>query len=169
MKDTSIAYLLTNKILLEDIFFNWIKFHEILEKGPNAVTKKLFDLWNVSKDKLINIEDLNIIDLDKNPTIDNFDVTSNVTKNNIRIFYFIFPDADIALAQCKCTALVLTPNNPRYFTMEYFSKTPSEESFFFGEWTINDMKNGFTHKNYGKLNNPTIDNFAKQIHNMLVD
>ena len=167
MKETSIAYFLTNRILLEKIFFGWNEFNEKLQKGSNAVKKELYDLWNITKDKLEKNNGLKIIDLEKNPTVDNFDITSNITKNNIRIFYFIFPDADVAMAQCKCTALALTPNVPRYFTMEYSTKIIDKVSFVFGEWQMNFKPNEFVHKNYGKLTNPTINDFAKRIHEIL--
>ena len=165
---TSIAYQMSNIVLRNEIYYNGKGFMEALNKGPENMKVYLFNLWNEVKKKLSENKDIEISDINKNVTIEDFDITSNVTPNNIRIFYFIFPDSDEAMAQCKSVALAIANGLPRYFTMEYYSKDNSSESFMFGEWVLNMGTNSFIHNNYGLLTSPTIGNFAFRVQENLL-
>lgn len=158
MNETTIAYQVTNIVLRDEIYDNWEIFLKNLNSGPNTMKKELLNMWNSTKEKLNQHENLKIVDVDKIVSVESFDITMNITEDNVRVFYFIFPDAEIAIAQCKCVALALTAHIPRYFTMEYFSKENGNEQFMFGEWTLDNK-----HLNHGKLNNPTVDCFARNV------
>ena len=158
MKETTIAYQVTNIVLRNEIYGNWDNFIKNLNSGPEVMKQELLNMWNNTREILTKQDNIEILDLDKEVTKESFDITMNTTEDGLKVFYFIFPDADIAFAQCKCVALALTPKAPRYFTMEYFSK----EKFVFGEWTPNGQ-----HSNYGSLDNPTIECFAKNIYDKI--
>lgn len=158
---TSISYQVSNIVLRNKIYYHWQEFFDILNEGPDKVKEELLNMWNDTKQKLSADQSIEIVDLNKEVTEKDFDITLNMTKNKVKVFYIAFPDSDEAMAQSKCIALALTDKMPRYLTMEYFSKEGNEESFMVGEWVLKDTN--FVHQNYGKLASPTIGNFAYRV------
>ena len=159
-KQTSRAYIMSQRKLRNEIYSKWNDFYRILNQGPQEMKKYLCDLWNS-----IGIEEINpefeLIDFERVVTENDFNVTMNIL-NGINVFYFILPDSDFEQAQAKCVALALTPKIPRYFTMEYSSDFMTGELIFvMGEWSIEE--NNFIHKNYVVIPNGTIANFAHHI------
>lgn len=60
-----------------------------------------------------------IVNIDKEVTIKDFDITFNKTKNNTKVFFITFPDYEFYDSASKYVAIALTKDKPRYFTLEY--------------------------------------------------
>ena len=158
--ETSRAYIASHIKLRNEVFGNWQAFNKALCSGLDVMKKYLSDMWNSITEK-DTMNGFRINDLNRSISESDFNVTHNVL-NGINVFYIIFPEPTIIQAQAKCVAVALTPNLPRYFTMEissnYFTKEPY---YILGEWQI---ENGcFKHVNYGPLNHNTIESFASGI------
>lgn len=155
-KKTSRAYMLSHIVLRNEIYGKWQVFNEHLNKGPQDMKQYLCDLWySITQDK-IN-QDFYLADEERKVTIDDFDITAN-KQADLQIFYFIFPEPDVFMAQAKCVALVLAPNMPRYFTMEIMKEENGQKQYIVGEWKVKDRQ--FVHYNYGKMEKNTIDAFS---------
>lgn len=156
---TSIQYQFTNEKLFYEVLTNWKSFNEILASGPNNMKEYLYSEWNKLADTLKKNDSLEIVDIDKNVTVDDFDVTVNTTSNNIVVFYFTFPNHTYADASSKYVALALTPSMPRYFTLEYGKEmTTGKTTWFVGEFYIANGKK--LHRNYGKVDNMRLSYFS---------
>lgn len=107
----------------------------------------LCDLWYSITQEKIN-QDYYLVDEERKVTIDDFDITAN-KQADLQIFYFIFPEPDVFMAQAKCVALVLAPNMPRYFTMEIMKEENGQKQYVVGEWKIKDRQ--FVHYYYGEM------------------
>ena len=171
---TSIQYQFTNIKLFYEVFSNWKNFKKILASGPNNMKNYLYSEWNKLADTLKENDSLEIVDIDKNVTVDDFNITVNTTSNNIVIFYFTFPNHQYADASSKYVALALTPNMPRYFTLEYGTELtiehdkgliPSKTTWFMGEFCIENGKK--KHINYGKIDNMRLSYFAGRVCKLL--
>lgn len=162
-KKTSRAYMLSHIVLRSEIFGNWRKFNEHLNKGPEEMKKYLCDLWySITNDK-IN-QDFYLVDENREIKPEDFDITANIHEN-MKIFYIIFPDIDSFMAQAKCVALVLAPNMPRYITMEIANEENGQKKYMVGEWKIKDNK--FVHYNYGRMEKDTIAAFSYCVSSIL--
>lgn len=163
---TSIQYQLTNVKLFNEVFANWENFNSRLSAGPEEMKKYLVELWNTVKDKLKDNEKLELKDINKVVTEADFNVTVNKTNNGTNVFFISFPDYEYTDGACKYVALALTPNMPKYFTLEY-SKHAMENTpcWVVGEWVIENSNS--EHKNYGAVDNMRIEWFAGFIINKL--
>lgn len=160
MNQISKAYIVSQIKLRGEIFGDWSNFNEILKVGPSAMKEHLSKIWNDITPEEIN-QGFELTDKDRVITKDSFDVTMNYV-NNYPVFYFIMPDPDSVQAQAKCVALAITPNRPRYFTMEISKRTLTDEVYYImGEWVIKD--NNYAHLNYGPVPNGTVANFASHV------
>lgn len=166
-RSTSIQYQLTNVKLFTEVFRDWKNFNNILKQGPDVMKTYLLQEWNELKKQLENNENILVKDLEKNVTIDDFNVTINRTKNGELVFFFTFPDYEYRDAASKYVALALTKNMPRYFTLEYSEKILTKElCWVVGEFFINsDGK--IKHNNYGEVDNNRITWFAGYIMGLL--
>lgn len=163
---TSIQYQLSNVVLFNEIFGNWLTFRQILEAGPERVRKFLLDKWNEVREKLKDDDNLIIKDMNKKVTIDDFDATLTKTEEGFNVFIFTFPDYEYKDAASKYSALILNPEFPRYFTLEYSENfLTKEECYVVGEFCIE--KNRIQHKNYGTLNNCELSSFTVCIFDIL--
>jgi len=165
--ETSIQYIVSNIKLFNEVYGNWSNFSKYLDEGPESMKKYLLKLWNETKEELKDNKESKIKDIDKKVTINDFDVSFSKTNNNISVFFITLPDYDGTDAASKYIALALTPNLPRYFTLEYSShfldKSPC--------WVIGEFaftKEGkVIHHNYGSIDNMRLSYFAGYIVGML--
>lgn len=166
MKQTSIQYQLTNVVLFYEVFTNWNNFNELLNKGPEAVKKFLFNKWIYLKEELSKDKELEIKDFNKEITIDDFDITLNKTKDGVKVLYITFPDYEFNDGTSKYIALALTEKSPRYFTLEYSENIVNKEQYWIiGEFKLNNGEK--THYNIGKSDNMRIEWFAGYILGLL--
>jgi len=164
---TSIQYQLTNVKMLKEVFEDWKKFNNLLMQGPNVVKEHLLQEWNELKEQLKNNEKILLKDLDKNVTVNDFNVTFNKTKNGTSVFFFTFPDYEYRDATSKYVALALTKNMPRYFTLEYSEKIITKElCWVVGEFVPN-LDGKIKHNNYGETDNDRMTWFAGYILGLL--
>lgn len=163
-KETSRAYIMSNITLRNEIYRNWKEFNNILNEGPTNMKRYLSNMWNTISQRDIS-EGWILKDLERKIDENSFNITMNEI-NDISIFYFIFPDLDLLQAQARCIALALTPNIPRYFTMERAIHINNKELYYImGEWQFINGK--FIHKNYGEIPNGTIENFSYHVLNLI--
>lgn len=171
---TSIQYQFTNTKLFYEVFYNWKGFNEILASGPNNMKEYLYSEWNKLADTLKKNDSIELVDVDKNVTVDDFDITVNTTLNNIVVFYFTFPDYEFTDAASKYVALALTPKMPRYFTLEYGKDiiiepgkglVPGKTTWFMGEFCIENGKK--KHINLGSVDNMRLPYFAERVCKLL--
>ncbi len=165
--NTSIQYQLTNVKMFNEIFENWKNFSSFLSQGPTVMKSYLLKEWNDLKDNLKDDERLLLKDLNKDVTIDDFNVTFNKTQNGTPVFFFTFPDYEYRDAASKYVALALTKNMPRFFTLEYSEKIMTQElCWVIGEFLItsNGQKQ---HNNYGEVDNDRLSWFAGYILGLL--
>ena len=156
---TSIQYTISNIKLFNDVFYDWGNFNERLKKGPEEMKKYLLETWENLKNNLKQKDNIILKDIDKEVSLSDFDVTYNVTKNGTSVFYITFPDYDYTDAASKYVALALTPEKPRYFTLEYsehfLDHTPC---WVIGEFVIEG--NDSRHINYGTTDNMRLSWFS---------
>ena len=149
-------------VLFNEIFGNWNNFYQELNKGPSEMKNYLFNLWNKVKEDLKKNDNVIVKDIDKEVTISDFDVTFNKTENGTSIFFITFPDYEYRDAASKYVALALTPEMPKYYTLEYseniFDNVPN---WVIGEFIIKDSKK--EHINYGTTDNMRLSWFAGYI------
>lgn len=158
---TSIQYQMTNVKLFDEIFANWRNFNEKLQAGPNIMKKWLCDEWSNIKEILKQRDDLIVKDINKEVTVDDFDITFNKSDSGISIFFFKFPEYEYNDAASKYVALALTPAMPRYFTLEYSEHfLTKEKQFVFGEFKVDENTRTKKHINYGVVNNDRLTFFA---------
>ena len=106
--------------------------------------------------------EIEIQDLDKIVTADDFNVTYNKTVNGTSVFFFTFPDYDYRDAASKYVALALTKQRPRYFTLEYADDFITHEPYWVvGEFVIEG--NGKAHRNLAHADNQRLTWFAGHI------
>ena len=184
-RGTSIQYQVSNVYLFNMVYGKWNEFADKLNKGPQAMKEMLFDAWNEVKENLLKNEEIEVLDKDREITKDDFEITMNKTKKGITIFYIIFPDTDSPAAS-KCVAIALTPQMPRYFTMEYstalsdlvrmmgedaviemigkdvYDNRKERKEFIMGEFVL--TQEGVKHINLGEIPNGTIANFGYHVH-----
>ena len=166
MKKTSIQYNISNKAIFDEVFTNWPNFNKLLAKGPDAVKQFLYENWVYLKKVLTDNKELEVVDADKEVTVNDFDVTFNKTENGTPVFFITFPDHDFNDASSKYVALALTKKRPRYFTLEYsFNHLENKRCWVIGEFYINN--NSKAHKNYGPVDNMRLSWFAGYILGML--
>lgn len=173
---TSVQYHLTNNYLFNEIYGNWQNFNQVLNAGPESMKQFLCDLWNKTKNDLLQNPNVIIRDVDKEITPNDFDITLNSTNGGIKIFYFTFPSIDIEKPEpaCKYVALALTPNMPQYFTLEYsyipepYPVGPLGRNFWVaGEWAIIDKNK--KHYNIQSIDNDRLPYFAGLIKTVVED
>lgn len=166
MKSTSIQYHLTNDYLFKEVFINWDVFVANLNKGPDNMKEYLLNLWNNVKENLKNLDGLEVSDINKEVTVDDFNITFNKSQTGVPVYFFVFPDCDFVDASSKYIALAMTKSKPRYFTLEYsqnyFTK---EQNFVMGEFFIENNKK--THANYGSIDNSRLAYFAGRVMDIL--
>ena len=163
---TSIQYQLTNVKMFKDIFEDWKNFDSLLSQGPDIMKMHLLQEWNNLKENLKNNKGILLKDLNKDVTINDFDITFNRTKNGTSVFFFTFPDYEYKDPASKYVALALTKNMPRYFTLEYSENIMTHElCWVVGEFFI--TPNGKGHNNYGEVDNDRLSWFAGYILRLL--
>lgn len=164
--ETSVAYLLPNQYLLEEVYLAWGQFQNILQQGPEAMKEKLASDWNTVKTWLKASDEIILLDEERAVTKDDFNATMALSKNEIRVFFLHFPSSDFYRAESRAIAIALTPERPRYFTMEY-ALYENSKSFVFGEFIYNIYTGERVHRNYGFLEEPTVEYFAGAVLSVL--
>lgn len=155
---TSIQYQLTNIKLPNDVFANFEDFDELLKSGPDSIKLYLLNQWNAIKDIMSYREDIEMKDIDKEISIDDFEVTFNKTKNGSPIFFITFPDYEYNDGASKYVAIAITRQGVKYYTYEYSQKITGGTNFVIGEFYIKDGK--FAHNNYGTSEDERMSWFA---------
>ena len=159
---TSVQYQVSNVILLNELFYNWGVFYSFLKQGPIAMKQYLFDMWNNVREKMKNDERFLAKDIDKNVTVNDFNVTFNRTKNNTDIYFITFPDYEYYDAASKYVAIAMCPSKPRYFTLEYSSHVmDNTPCWVLGEFVPDGQ--GFRHINYGSIDNMRLTWFCGNV------
>lgn len=158
--ETSIQYQLTNVRFFDDIFFDWKRFDEDLNKGPQYMKQRLFNEWQEIKEMLKKRDDLEVNDIDKVVSEEDFDITLNRTKQGIHVFFFTFPDHEYGDASSKYVALVLAPKMPRFITLEYAHTFDGKRAYVVGEFMMDEETGKKKHCNYGFLDNDRLSFFA---------
>ena len=159
---TSIQYQISNVKLFYEVFANWEIFNGKLNQGPEAMKNYLLEMWNNLKNELRNNEKLIIKDVDKEVSISDFDVTYNKTKNGTSVFFITFPDYNYTDAASKYVALALTPNMPKYYTLEYSEHAVDHSPcWVVGEWVVENTKT--KHINHGTADNMRLTWFSGYI------
>lgn len=183
-KGTSIQYQLSNVYLFNFIYGQWGEFMKIFHEGPEAMKEFLFNKWNELKEKLTSKEDFEIWDKEKLVKKDDFEMALRKTSKGINVFYINFPYTEAAAASV-CVAIVMTPNMPRYFTMEYsntmadlveqlgedrviemygrdvYEERKNKAEYVLGEFVLTNE--GRIHKNRGYIPNKTVSNFVQRV------
>ena len=165
-KETSLQYQVSNVVFFDEIYGNWIEFHNHLKTGLDDMQKYMLELWNRTREKLSKNENIILKDKDKKVKATDFDVTMNQTNKGTMVLFFTFPDYDDTDAASKYVALALTPNLPRYFTLEYskhvLDNTPC---WVVGEFILE--KSGVKHINHGQSDNMRLSWFAGYVIGLL--
>lgn len=166
---TSIQYQLTNKVLFDNIFLRWNEFNDSLVKGPIYMRTYFVEQWNKLKDFLQskNLEDVEIKDIDRVVSEEDFDAQMVTLKNEDVVFFFTFPDYEDYIDYndgfvdpvSKYVALALSDDIPRYFTLEYSKDyTSGDPRYVIGEFYIDG--NELAHRNFGSIENKSLEEFA---------
>lgn len=163
---TSIQYHMTNKKLFDDVYLEPKKFFNDLNKGPDFMKERLLEEWNELKNTLSKVPDLEIVDLDKEVTIADFDIGYAEAGENTQIFFFTFPEFDFGDASSRYIALVIGEGLPRYFTLEQSENYLDDETHYvIGEWKVMDEFGNvqITHVNHGFVENNNLETFMSNI------
>ena len=122
--------------LVNVIFGDWEDFKNALEAGPNIVRSYLLDEWRRVRDELVADPNKEVLDANRELSINDFDITINKTKKGTQVFFITLPDYDYRDATGKYIALALTPNAPRYFMLEYSEDKETHEPV----WVIGELR-----------------------------
>ena len=163
---TSIQYQFTNCVFFDELFLHWEEFKMHLDAGPDDMKNYIYQKWNQTKQMLLTKPNLELKDLNKMHSIDEFDVTFNRTQNGSSVFFFTFPDYDFRDAASKCVAIAFTKNGPKYITLEYSENIQTKmPCWVIGEFYVENNKRA--HKNYGAVDNCRIPFFAGKVLELL--
>ena len=163
---TSIQYQMSNIVLFNEVYGNWINFNDRIKKGPEEMKQYLLEMWNKIKLSLKDRNDIIVKDKEKEVNINDFNVTYNRTKNGTSIFFLTLPDYEYQDAASKYVAVALTPMIPRFFTLEYSkSVVDGNTCWYVGEFVIDN--NQKKHCNFGKSDNMRLSWFAGYIVGLL--
>ena len=164
---TSIHYFIAHMEIRNLIFEKWIKFNQLLNQGPQALQEYFCDLWNKSRESFKNREDLEIIDMDKIVSPNDFEISYSLLNNNIKVFTFVMPKLSTDYAHAVCVSVVLSSKIPRYFTYESSENIDKENCYVIGEWQIDFENNDYKHKNYGSIDEQSIGKFLGRINEII--
>ena len=163
---TSIQYQLSNVLLFDKVYGHWKEFDQQLAKGPSSMKKYLCEEWNNIKEIMKQNEMLEIADLDKEVTEDDFDVTYNETATGVSIFFISLTKYEYRDAASQYIALALTPKAPRFFTFECSEHAANHEPcWVIGEFAIRENKKA--HRNLGITEKNDIAWFAGYVTGLL--
>lgn len=160
---TSIHYFMAHMEIRNLIFENWKSFSNLLNEGPEALKQHFCKLWSKLQEEFKNRYDLEIIDMCKEVTPEEFEISYSVLSKNINAFTFVMPKPLTDYGQAECVSLVLGSKIPRYFTFELSEKTNEEKCYVIGEWQIDFENNDYKHKNYGSIDEPSIGRFLGKV------
>lgn len=169
-KKTSILYHIGNYKLEYDVVHDYGKMCGIFNNGVESVKDYLIGVWNETREKLMHEQNLNVLDLERVVSKEDFGVTFNVSEKKEPIFFISFPDYNNNIAESSCVAFAITERGPRFFTMEHqLDISGNSEEFVFGEFEFDYLSNKFSHTNYGQLSRRTVTNFATRVLDILND
>ena len=160
---TSIHYFIAHMKIRNLVFEDWPKLNQLLNQGPEALKQYFCELWSKVKEEFKYRDDLEIIDMDKEVSMEEFEITYSVLSNNINAFAFVMPKPLTDYGQAECVSLVLGSKIPRYFTFELSEKVNAEKCYVIGEWQIDFENNDYKHRNYGAIDEPNIGRFLGRV------
>jgi len=165
---TSILYQISNYKIEYDVIHEYGKMCKIFNNGPEAVKDYLVDTWNETRENLMNREDIEVLDIERVISKQDFKVTFNLTSKKEPVFFITFPEYNNHISESMCVALAITEARPRFFTMEHkLGINGTDEEFSLGEIEFKYLTNEFRHNNYGILERKTVTNFATRVLNLL--
>lgn len=163
---TSIQYQLSNCVLYDYVFNKWNVFSEVLLNDSLKIKQMLLNEWNRIKENLSKKDNIYLNDLNKNVTVDDFDITIKTIDKNIKVYFITFPDYLYTDSASKYVAFAVTERKIFYYTLEYsFDYYTKKPSWNLGEFYEN---NGIKcHRNFGSVDNPDFSSFQEQIINTI--
>lgn len=161
-ENTSVLYNIGNYKLEYDVIHDYGRICGILNSGPEAVKEYLVGAWNETRENLMNNKDINVLDIQRVVSKEDFDVSYNLSSKKEPVFFITLPDYNNNLSESKCVAVAITETRPRFFTMQYAN----------GEYSLSEiefkyLENRFTSNSYGMLEKDTIANFATRVLDIL--
>ena len=164
---SSIHYIMSHEKIRNLVFEDWEKINLLINQGPDIIKQYFCKLWEDARQELEYVDDIDIIDIDKQIKPDDFKISYSVLDNGMYLFNFIMPTPVIDYGQAICLTLVITKKIPRLFTLELGRKVNVGDCYFIGEWEIDFENNNYVHKNYGTIDEPVIGKFVGKINKIL--
>lgn len=164
---SSINYFVAHEKIRNLIFEEWEKTNILLQKGPEILKQYFCKLWNEVKMECLYIDDVDVIDLDKEIKPEDFDISYSILNDGIKAFNFIMPKPIIQCGQVACVTLLITKRIPRVFTLELAKNKNGENCYSIGEWQIDFENNDYRHKNYETIDKLNIGEFLGKINKIL--
>ena len=159
---TSVLYNVGNYKLEYDVIHDYGKICGILNSGPDAVKEYLVGVWNETREKLMNNQDVNVLDIQRVVSKDDFDISYNLSSKKEPVFFITLPDYNNNISESKCIAVAITESKPRFFAMQY-----DKDDYSFSEIEYKYSTNIFVSNNFGNLEKNTVTNFATRVLDML--
>ena len=79
---TSIHYFMAHMKIRNLVFEDWPKFNQLLNEGPEALKQYFCELWSKVKEEFKDRDDLELIDMDKKVSMEEFEILYSVLNNN---------------------------------------------------------------------------------------
>lgn len=165
---TSILYHIGNYKLEYDVIHDYGKMCGLFNNGPESVKEYLVSIWNETREYLLKKDNLKILDVDRVISINDFNVTFNISSKKEPVFFITFPNYNNNLSENMCVAIAITEDKARFFTMEHQAVLDgTSDEFVFGEMEYKYLAKTFKHINYGNLERGTVTNFATRVLDIL--
>ena len=163
---TSVQFNFSAGRLLSNVYNRWDEFNSVLGAGPASFKEYLVKEWNKLKSDLLADPNIELKDVNKEVTVNDFDITINKTKKNTPVFFITLPDYDYRDASGKFIALALTDYKPRYFALEYSEEKDTHKP----AWVIGELRienKDIQHRFVGVSDNMRMTWFAGYILSLL--
>ena len=161
-KKTSVLYNFGNYKLEYDVIHDYGRICGVLNSGPDALKEYLVGLWNETREGLMNSQDVNVLDIQRVVSTDDFDVSYNLSSKKEPVFFITLPDYNNNISESKCIAVAITEEKPRFFSMQY-----NKNDYSFSEIEFKYLTNKFVSNDFGLLEKNTITYFATRVLDML--
>lgn len=166
-ENSSINNFVANEKIRNLIFEEWEKTNALLQQGPEILKQYFCKLWNEVKIELRYMDDIEIVDLDKEIKPEDFGISYSILNNGVKAFNFIMPKPITECGQAVCITLVITERIPRFFTLEFTQEKDENDCYTIGEWQIDFENNDYKHINYGRANSSNIGEFLGKINQII--
>ena len=167
-KEISINYVFSHSKFPEIIFKDYKEFIKVATQGQNALCIFLDEVWKKVKNDLIKETSLKLKDSELRVDEYSFQIAMINIKNNYKILNLVMPTIS-DYGECKFISILLE-KQPKYFTCELaksFNETKTGDYYCLGEWEYNSKKDKFTHKDYGRIEDFSINKYLMEINNYI--